>query len=99
MHFNTRVMLIDDIHGKSNKAELKSSCNYSTTRIKSKSHHWLFMASAVYTHTHACADVHTHTFVGESDFKKPGLKSKETSQTIQELTRVIQKFIPTCGQL
>ena len=39
MHFTTRAMLINDIDGKSHKMELKSSRNYSTNHIKSKSRH------------------------------------------------------------
>ena len=38
-HFVTRVTPIDDIDGKSHKMELKSSYNYSTNHLKSKSHH------------------------------------------------------------
>ena len=42
---------IDDIDSKSRKIEVKSSRNYSNNQAKSKSHHWLFMASGC-THTH-----------------------------------------------
>ena len=66
-HFITRAMPIDDIDGKSHKTELKSSHNYSTNCVKSKSHHYLFMALGVYTHTHT----HTHTLADKSDYKKP----------------------------
>ena len=39
MHFVTRALPINDIDGKSYKTEVKSSRNYSTNHIKSKSHH------------------------------------------------------------
>ena len=51
-HFVTRVTPIDEIDGKSHKTELKSSRNYSTNHLKSKSRHWLFIASGMETHTH-----------------------------------------------
>ena len=38
-HFVTRVMPIDSIDSKSHKTELKSSCNYLTYHLKSKSRH------------------------------------------------------------
>ena len=64
MYFIIRATPIDDINDKSHKTELKSSINYSTNHMKSNSCHLLFIALGAYTHT--------HTFVHESDFKKPG---------------------------
>ena len=55
------------INGKGNKSELKSNINYLTNHMKSKSCHYLFMASGVDTHTHT----NTHTYLHDSDFKKP----------------------------
>ena len=46
-HFVTKAM---PINGKSHKTELKSSRNYPTNYIKSKSHHQLFVTSQTYTH-------------------------------------------------
>ena len=62
---------MDDIDGKSHKMELNSSRNYSTNHIKPNSHHLLFMATGVYTHTciHSC---------NESDFKKLGAPAART---------------------
>ena len=56
---------IDD---KGQKLELRSSRNVLTNHMKFKSHHWLFMASGLDTHTHA----HIHTLLHESNFKKIG---------------------------
>ena len=51
--FVARVMSINDINSKCHKTELKSSRNYSTNNLQSKSRHLLYMASGgEHTHTH-----------------------------------------------
>ena len=67
MHFSTPINNINEI--KNHKLELKSSRNYLTNHIKSKSQHWPKGG-----HTDTQTYTHTQTYVptSKSDFRKPG---------------------------